>query len=297
MVDFDQFAMRRRVQRRGAADQNHLGTAALRGLGQRVAHLAAGAIAEEAHRVEGLARAAGGDQHDFAGQVVATAQRAEHGVGDDFRLGHAARAHHAAGQLARARLNDAHAALAQDFKIGLRAGCSHILTFMAGATSTGASVARYMVVRKSSAMPWANLARMLAVAGATTRASAHCASAMCSMPFCSVCAWSASQLVPQAGDDLVAGQSGKSERLHELAGCFGHDDMHFKGLALQGAHQFGRLVGGNPAGDSHRDSHGWIVDVFDCGKDTWNDGSVVCAWFPIHPQKGGKLAHKALKPG
>ena len=56
-------------------------------------------------------------------------------------------------------------------------------TFIAGATSTGARVARYMVVRKSSAMPWANLARMLAVAGATTSASAHCASPICSMPF------------------------------------------------------------------------------------------------------------------
>ena len=60
-----------------------------------------------------------------------------------------------------------------------------MFTFIAGATSTGAVVARYSVERKSSAMPCANLARMLAVAGATTSASAHCASAMWSMPFCS----------------------------------------------------------------------------------------------------------------
>src|SRR5712692_6031079 len=33
------------------------------------------------------------------------------------------------------------------------AACSHMLTFIAGATTTGAVVARYSVVRKSSAMP------------------------------------------------------------------------------------------------------------------------------------------------
>ena len=73
-----------------------------------------------AHRIERLARAAGGDEHNFAGQIVAAAQGVEHGVGDGIRLGHAACAHHAAGQIAGAGLDDAHAALAQDFKIGLR---------------------------------------------------------------------------------------------------------------------------------------------------------------------------------
>ena len=61
------------------------------------------------------------------------------------------------------------------------AGCSHIFTFIAGATITGAWVAKNRVVRKSSASPWANFASMLAVAGATTRASVDCASPMCSM--------------------------------------------------------------------------------------------------------------------
>ena len=42
---------------------------------------------------------------------------------------------------------------------------------MAGAISTGQRAARSSVVRKSSATPWAALARRFAVAGATTRAS------------------------------------------------------------------------------------------------------------------------------
>ena len=42
-----------------------------------------------------------------------------------------------------------------------------MFVFMAGAMSTGAFVARYSDVRKSSAMPLANFPRMFAVAGAT----------------------------------------------------------------------------------------------------------------------------------
>ena len=47
--------------------------------------------------------------------------------------------------------------------------------------STGARVARYSEVRKSSAMPLANLPMMLAVAGATSSSAMSVASAMCSM--------------------------------------------------------------------------------------------------------------------
>ena len=61
------------------------------------------------------------------------------------------------------------------------AGWFHIFVFIAGARTTGPVKARYVVVRKSSANPCASFARMLAVAGAITRASAACASAMCSI--------------------------------------------------------------------------------------------------------------------
>ena len=56
-----------------------------------------------------------------------------------------------------------------------------MLTFIAGATTTGAVDARYNVVKKSSAMPRANLAMISAVAGATRSRSVRCATAMCSM--------------------------------------------------------------------------------------------------------------------
>ena len=53
-------------------------------------------------------------------------------------------------------------------RLACTAGCSSMLVFIAGAISTGARVARYNALRKSSAMPAANLPMMLAVAGATS---------------------------------------------------------------------------------------------------------------------------------
>ena len=58
------------------------------------------------------------------------------------------------------------------------AGASHICTFMAGATRTGARVASSVVDMRSSAIPCAILAMMLAVAGATRTRSASWASEM-----------------------------------------------------------------------------------------------------------------------
>ncbi len=61
------------------------------------------------------------------------------------------------------------------------AGWFHIVVFIAGATTTGALHARYVVERKSSATPLANLAMMLAVAGATRKRSTVCEKVMCAM--------------------------------------------------------------------------------------------------------------------
>ena len=52
------------------------------------------------------------------------------------------------------------------------AGCCHIRTFIAGAASVSLSVASSTVAARSSARPWAILARKFALAGATTTRSA-----------------------------------------------------------------------------------------------------------------------------
>ena len=56
-----------------------------------------------------------------------------------------------------------------------------MLTFIAGATSRGARVARTTAETMSSARPWASFARVFAVAGATITSSAQSARAMWSI--------------------------------------------------------------------------------------------------------------------
>ncbi len=53
---------------------------------------------------------------------MAAAEGGEDGAGDEFGLGHASGANHAAGEIAGAGLDDADAALAQGFEIGLGGG-------------------------------------------------------------------------------------------------------------------------------------------------------------------------------
>ncbi len=66
------------------------------------------------------------------------------------------------------------------------AGWVHIRTFIAGATSTGLSVASSTVLARSSASPAAIFASMSALAGATTTRSAARHSWMCPISLSSV---------------------------------------------------------------------------------------------------------------
>src|SRR3984957_7445136 len=66
------------------------------------------------------------------------------------------------------------------------AGCCHIATFIAGAIKRGAFVVRSVVEAKSSARPWATLAIISALAGATTTRSASRARRICPISISSV---------------------------------------------------------------------------------------------------------------
>ena len=67
-------------------------------------------------------------------------------------------------------------------KLRCVAFAAHICWFMAGATHTGALVAKYKVESRSSAKPAANFAMVLQLAGATKSKSAQRASSICPMP-------------------------------------------------------------------------------------------------------------------
>ena len=83
-----------------ARHQGHLGAPAGGGLRDGVAHLAAGAVGEEAHGVHGLPGGPGGDQHPQARHILGRGEDLDTLFHDLRRLAHAARAHVAAGQQA-----------------------------------------------------------------------------------------------------------------------------------------------------------------------------------------------------
>src|SRR5690606_5682389 len=166
---------RRRLQVHGAGDQHGVGAGARRGFGDGETHLAAAAVADEAHRVDVLVGRAGAHQDAAAGEeavhcectracTIATGSRMRPGPDSPSASGPSS------GPMTCTPRSRSVAMLA------CVAGCSHMRWFMAGATATGAVVARHRVATRSSARPWASLAMVLAVAGATITCCAQRAS-------------------------------------------------------------------------------------------------------------------------
>ena len=166
-----------------------------------------------------------------------------------------ARTRHSAGQIAFVGIDHVHAASCATLaRFSCVAGCSHIFTFIAGATITGAFVARYNVPRKSSAMPCANFPMTSAVAGATSRRSIRCATAMCSMAL-STFAGAASRCGKQVRDYFLSGECRKGERSDEFLSPARHHYLHVQLFLLQAAHQFRCLVSRNSPCNAQCDSH------------------------------------------
>ena len=96
----------------GGRDQDHVGAAVGGRRGEGKAHLAAGVI-DEAHWIDGLARAARGDHHLATREVVTRADGVNHRVEDRRRDSEAAGARVAAREVACVRLDDIDLAVAQ----------------------------------------------------------------------------------------------------------------------------------------------------------------------------------------
>ena len=185
------------VDRRG--HQGHPGASIERGLGDRDAHPARRAIADEPDRVDGLARAAR-RHHDVATLEIGIMSRLDerrargrvggpdraighgrdHGLHDRPDLGEAAHA----GLPGRQRTRRPGARSGSRSRRRRRAtlvrvaGCVHMSPSIAGATTTGAEDARHVAVTTSPARPLAIAPSQCAVAGATTMASAVSATTM-----------------------------------------------------------------------------------------------------------------------
>ena len=149
-----------------------LGAAALRGGGDRDAHLAGAAVADEPRRIDRLVGRPGGDDDALAGEILRR-QHVRRGLDDVGRLGEPPRAGPPAREEAVAGSDHA---IARDVDeprtFAWVSGWLHMLTFIDGASSTGARVASTIAVTASSACPAASRASVFAVAGAITTRSA-----------------------------------------------------------------------------------------------------------------------------
>src|SRR5690606_38840864 len=169
----------RRRQRDRAGDQRRAGAAGGGRGRDREPHLAAAAVAEEPDRVEVLEGRAGADHDPAPGKPV--------GVQADAR---ASAATIASGSIIRPSPTSPHACPPESgpsssaprarrvSTLAWVAGWAHISRFIAGASASGASVARHRVLTRSSASPWARRALVLALAGAMTMRSGQRASSI-----------------------------------------------------------------------------------------------------------------------
>ncbi len=237
-------ARRRKVHRAG--DQDHARAARGGGFGQRVAHLAAGTVGDVAHRVERLLGGAGGDQHGFAFQVAAPARFALDGLGDGLRIGQAARAGHAAGQVAALRLHDAVAAPAQRFQVGLRGGVlphvdvhggRHHHRAGEGQVERGEEIVRQAVGQLGDQVGRGRRDhQQLVLLGHGDVLDGALDG-------------------EQIGEHLAAGERGEGQRPDELLRGRGHDGLHLVALLHQQARQLGGLIGRDAAADAQDDLH------------------------------------------
>jgi hypothetical protein len=158
-----------------AGDQSDVGAQTGKGGGDGVALLARRAVGDVAHRVDRLMGGAGGDRRSFLPASGLGTPSSSASMAATISSGSAMRPFArlpALGHLAPFGPTKAMPSRRAPSRFRRVAGCSHIFGFIAGATSTGLSVASSTVEARSLASPAAILAIKSAVAGATTTRSA-----------------------------------------------------------------------------------------------------------------------------
>ena len=153
-------------------EEDDVGAAPARLVGERHAHPPRRAVAEEAHRVERLARAARGDEHAAPCERARREQLLDPG-GDLLRLRQPSDPPLAFRHLALVRADELDVPPHERRDVRPRRRAAHMRGFIAGATRTGPRCASAASVRTLSAMPWASFASVFAVHGATTSRSAR----------------------------------------------------------------------------------------------------------------------------
>ena len=121
-----------------------------------------------------------------------------------------------------------------------------MLTFMAGATTTGPVKARYSVVRKSSGQAVGHLGHQVGGGGRHHQQIVFLRHAD---------VFDGAFDGEQVGQHLAAGERGEGQRPDELLRGRGHDRLHLVALLHQQARQFGGLISRDAAADAQDDLH------------------------------------------
>ena len=245
-LDGDHLDKRPRFQRGLSGDQGDV-CAAQRALPrQGVAHLAAGAVGVDAHRVDRFTGGPGGDQHLFAGQILGVEDLLQDVVVQQLLFWQLSRADILAGQHPDCRVDDAKAVAAQRFQVVLGDGVfvhvgvhrgGHQLFAAAGQHGGGEHVVGDAVGHLGDDV-------------GRGRSDHHKVGTLGERHMLDVVLE-----VAVEGVDHAAGvaQRLKGQWGDELGGVFGHDDLHVAVLFGQHAGDVGHLVGGNRAGDAQHD--------------------------------------------
>ena len=188
----------------------------------------------------------GGDQHVLAGEQLGRELRLDLLV-NLLRFEHAAEPDFAAGLVAAGGAEDGDAVARELGDVALRGLVfPHLAVHRRRHQQCGIRARGTASTSRSSASPWASLARKSAEAGATTIASAPRDSV-------DVRHVVGDAAVPHVGEDRLAGQRLHGRRRDEAAGGLGHHHLHVGAVLDQQAHEFGGLVGGDAAGDAEHD--------------------------------------------
>ncbi len=248
-----QFNAARRRKMYRAGNQNHAGAAGGRGFGERVAHLAAGAIGDVAHRIERLLGGAGRNQHGLALQVAALVGGAFDRSGDGFGVSQTSGAGHPAGEVSAARLDDGMAALDQGCQVGLGGGMLQHVDVHGrgdnhrageGEIESGEKIVRQAVcqfghqVRRSRRddKQFVLLRDRDVLDGAFDG--------------------------EEVGEDFAAGKGSKGERADKLLRRPGHHNLNLVALLHQQARQFRRFVSCDAAADREEAPHRVLENSF-----------------------------------
>ena len=235
-------------------DQQDAGTAPERGLGKRVTHATAGAVRDVAHWIDFLASRAGRNQNSFAGQVLRSAQSLHDCGHNAFVGGEASRANHAACEVAAVGFDDLHAALAQNFKIGLGGRMIPHVDVHRRSDDDGCGGRE---VERGQEITGNPLRKLRQYVGGRRR-DHECIDRLCNrnMFDSGIDVGLGVSSLEHAGDNFFPGKCGEGERTHEFLRGLGHDDLYADFAILQQADDFRRFVGCDPAAYAKSYLHG-----------------------------------------